>query len=203
MSYLLTGKLSSLTPYDPIEGEFSIRLDANESYYNINGEHPEIFAKALSEIKFNRYPDPYAAGVSNAFAKYYNISPEFVTAGNGSDELISIITGCFLEKGDKVITLSYDFSMYAFYPKLYELEVISFQKEADLTVDVDKLIDCCNLSGAKMLIFSNPCNPSSLGLKKAQVEKFSKTSAVWLFLTKLIWIFGRRVCLTGLQNMII
>lgn len=171
MSYSLAGKLSSLTPYDPIEGNFEVRLDANESYYNINEEYPEIFSKALSEIKFNRYPDPYADSVSKAFAEYYDIKPEYVTAGNGSDELISIITGCFLEKGDKVVTLTPDFSMYAFYPGLYELEVVSFKKENDLSADVDKLIECCNSVNAKMLIFSNPCNPTSLGITRSDVIK--------------------------------
>ena len=33
MSYLLCEKIRNLKPYDPIEGEYKIRLDANESYF--------------------------------------------------------------------------------------------------------------------------------------------------------------------------
>ena len=40
---------------------------------------------------------------------FYGISPELVTAGDGSDELISIIMSAFLQKGDKVLTLAPDF----------------------------------------------------------------------------------------------
>ena len=47
--------------------------------------------KALEETALNRYPDPYAQKVCGLFASFYGISPELVTAGDGSDELISII----------------------------------------------------------------------------------------------------------------
>ena len=32
MGYTLPAKASALTPYDPIEGTYRIRLDANESF---------------------------------------------------------------------------------------------------------------------------------------------------------------------------
>jgi len=112
--------------------------------------------------------------VIKAFAEYYGISAEMVTAGNGSDELISIITGCFLEKGDTVVTLYPDFSMYAFYSSLYELNVEIFEKPDDLSVNVDELIEFCKSKNAKALIFSNPCNPTSLGIEKADVRKILK-----------------------------
>ena len=35
-------------------------------------------------------------------------------AGNGSDEVITVVMNAFLQKGDTVVTLSPDFSMYAF-----------------------------------------------------------------------------------------
>ncbi len=43
---------------------------------------------AIDTIDFNRYPDPLAEKVVTAFADYYGINPKYVTAGNGSDELI-------------------------------------------------------------------------------------------------------------------
>ena len=171
MAYQLAKKLLSLSPYDPIEGEYEIRLDANESFFDINSEMSELFAAALAKVKFNRYPDPYSKNAVNAFAGFYNLKAEYVTAGNGSDELISIIAACFLEKGDKVVALTPDFSMYAFYSNIYELEIINIDKNFDLEIDIDGLIKTCNESGAKALMFSNPCNPTSLGINKADVLK--------------------------------
>ena len=175
MSYQLNSKLCDLKPYDPIEGDYKIRLDANESFININNILSDKISNAVEKSLINRYPDPYANGATKAFADFYNIDKKLVTAGNGSDELISIITSCFLEKGDNVVTLSNDFSMYSFYGSLYELNILRFERSKDnLTLNVDELISYCNKENAKMLIFSNPCNPTSLGLKKNEVIKIIK-----------------------------
>lgn len=166
--YKLTEKLVNLTPYDPIQGDYKIRLDANESF--INTDH-DILSKALNGTALNRYPDPFAAKLINAYSVYYGINPDLVTAGNGSDELISIITACFLQKNERVLTLAPDFSMYFFYSSLYELNVRVMKKEEDLTINVDKVIETVNKEKIRAVIFSNPCNPTSLGLDKADVEK--------------------------------
>lgn len=166
--YKLTEKLVSLTPYDPIQGDYKIRLDANESFIDTSDE---VLAKAVRGAALNRYPDPYAKRLIDAYSAFYGIDPDLVTAGNGSDELISIITACFLQKGEKVLTLAPDFSMYSFYSSLYELDVRVMKKEADLTIDVDKVIETVEKEGIRAVLFSNPCNPTSLGLAKKDVLK--------------------------------
>ena len=171
MSYKLNKKLVNLVPYDPIMGTYKIRLDANESCFDLSPELKEKINKAIAQVDFNRYPDCLAKKPIAAFSQLYGISPDLVTAGNGSDELISIITGCFFESGDTLVNVSHDFSMYGFYAQLYELNVETYQKNADLTIDADKLIAFCKEKNARGLIFSNPCNPTSLGLDRESVRK--------------------------------
>ncbi|MCR5599897.1 MAG: histidinol-phosphate aminotransferase family protein [Ruminococcus sp.] len=171
MSYKLNKKLVNLVPYDPITGHYDIRLDANESCFNLNDSLKAKIAKSISQIDFNRYPDSLSKAPTKAFAELYNIPEDYISVGNGSDELISIIEGCFFEAGDTIVNVSHDFSMYEFYAQLYEVNVATYQKEADLSIDPDKLIAFCKENGAKGLIFSNPCNPTSLGLDKDSVRK--------------------------------
>ncbi len=171
MSYKLNKKLVNLVPYDPITGHYDIRLDANESCFNLNDSLKAKIAKSISQIDFNRYPDSLSKAPTKAFAELYNIPEDYISVGNGSDELISIIEGCFFEAGDTIVNVSHDFSMYEFYAQLYEVNVATYQKEEDLTINVDKLIAFCKEKGAKGLIFSNPCNPTSLGLDRAAVRK--------------------------------
>ncbi len=170
--YNLTEKLVSLTSYDPIQGDYKIRLDANESFIDTD---TESLIKAVKGTSLNRYPDPYAKKLIKVYGELYGVDPAFITAGNGSDELISIITACFLQKNEKVLCLSPDFSMYAFYSSLYELDVKALQKEADLTVNIDKVIEKINTENIKAVIFSNPCNPTSLGISKEEVLKLIRS----------------------------
>jgi len=171
MSYKLNKKLVNLIPYDPIEGTYNIRLDANESCFNLSEELKEKICKDISQLDFNRYPDCLAEAPIKAFSELYDIPTDFVSAGNGSDELISIITSCFFESGDTIVNVANDFSMYEFYSRLYEVNVKTYQKEEDLTINPDKLIDFCKENNARGLIFSNPCNPTSIGLDKNSVKK--------------------------------
>ncbi len=171
MGYRLNKKLADLVPYDPIKGTYRIRLDANESCFNLSEQLKNRINKRISALDFNRYPDCLSKEPINAFSALYNVPTEYITAGNGSDELISIISSCFFESGDTIVTVSNDFSMYEFYAQLYELNVETYQKESDLSINADKLIAFCKEKNARGLIFSNPCNPTSLGLNRDDVRK--------------------------------
>lgn len=169
MAYELNQKIRDLKPYDPIQGTYQIRLDANESYFNLPESFWNEIDARIHATAFNRYPDPMAREVCAGFASYYGVNPDLVTAWNGSDESISVIMTSFLMRGDKVITLSEDFSMYPFYAFLAEAELVEVQKREDLTIDVENLICTAKETRASMIIFSNPCNPTSLGLKREEV----------------------------------
>ena len=171
MSYELCKKVRDLTPYDPLQGNYDLRMDANESYLSLSGELREKIAKIAAEMAFNRYPDPYAEDLCDAFGSYYNIAPKFVTAGNGSDELIGLMVGALLQKGEKIATLTPDFSMYRFYGEIYENPVVQIPKGKDMRIDPQMVIDEVKRQDAKMLIFSNPCNPTSVGLEASEVRK--------------------------------
>ncbi len=198
--YELNSKLKKLEPYDPIEGGYKIRLDANESYFNVNEQLGDKIAEEIRKISLNRYPDPMASGAVKAFAEYYNVPEKYVTAGNGSDELISIISSCFLETGDKILTLSPDFSMYAFYSSMYELKVETLPKEPSLQINIPKVIDYCNNQNIKAVIFSNPCNPTSLGVLKQDIIKLVKNVYCLVIIDEAYMDFWNQSILDEIEN---
>lgn len=168
--YGLNDKIKDLKPYEPISGNYKIRLDANESYLGMPEYISAEIAAKLLRKQLNRYPDPVALDLCGAFAKHYGLRPEHVVAGNGSDELISLLLSGFLMKGECFATLQHDFSMYRFYGDLSECRNVTIPKNADYTVDCQRVIDVCTKEHAKLLIFSNPCNPTSLGITADEVR---------------------------------
>jgi len=167
---MLSKKLKNLAPYAPYEpnvGEYRIRLDANESCFNIDGDLKSRLAEEFLRLDYNVYPDPYAVAATEAFAGFYDFNPKYAVAGNGSDEIIGNIINLFTD--GKICILSDDFSMYKIYAQLFGKDVKVFQKNADLTVDTEKLSVFCQ--DVSLLIFSNPCNPTSLGIEREQIRK--------------------------------
>jgi len=168
----LPEKLINLQPYNPVSGDFKARLNANESF--IEQDNEWIFSQ-LKNVDLNRYPDPYAKKTCAAFGELYGVNPDNVTAGNGSDELISIIVSCFLDKGDKVLCFEPDFSMYFFYPKLYELDINIIRKSSDFTFNIDGAVEFCKENSIKCILLSNPCNPTSIGISGSEIERLVKS----------------------------
>lgn len=65
--------------------------------------------------------------------------------------------------------------MYRFYGELAECERVLIPKRDDLTIDVDEVIRSVNQTAGGMLLFSNPCNPTSLGLKRDEVRRLVRS----------------------------
>ncbi len=200
MAYQLNEKVKSLKPYDPICGDYKIRLDANESFIFPSQSMKEEIAQVISNFEFNRYPNSLATDVCEKFAKLYNIPQELVVAGNGSDEIISIIMTAFLQKGDKIITLSPDFSMYKFYSSLVECECFEFSKDENFNVDFNKLVDTISREKARMVIFSNPCNPTSVGFKKEDILNLVENTDALVVLDEAYMDFWNQSLLSNVQD---
>lgn len=173
--YRLNEKIRNRKPYDPVVGNCRIRLDANESFLPLPDAIRAKIAEAVSELPYNRYPDPDASELCESFARFYGADPALVTAGNGSDELISVLIGAFLQKGEPVLTLVPDFSMYRLYAELYEARCVEFRKRDDSRIDTDAVIDAVKRDGVKLLIFSNPCNPTAVGLAREEVRRLVRS----------------------------
>lgn len=171
MKYQLPEKIRNLKPYDPIEGEYRIRLDANESFFNLNQIQLKNLEQKLESLHYNRYPDPYAKKLCQAFGEYYGIDPQLVTAGNGSDELIGLLCGAFCGPNDRAAVLEQDFSIYRIDCGIYGVPCQVIPKREDLTIDVEETIRFVQENNITVLIFSNPCNPTSLGLTREEVRK--------------------------------
>ncbi len=195
--FQLNEKVKNLTPYEPISGKYEIRLDANESFLKFPQEIENEMVEALKNTAFNRYPDPMATKLVDGFSKYFNVNPECVTAGNGSDEIISVITNAFLQKGDKILTLEPDFSMYRFYAEIAECECVKYQKDENLDVNIDDVIALAKKENVRIVIFSNPCNPTSRIITKEDIRKLINNTDALVVLDEAYMDFAEDESLLG------
>ncbi len=171
----LPEKVNRLEEYKPNEAIYPIRLDANESPYLPSDELLAEFAEITKSALYNRYPDPMASDLISAFSRVYGVDPECVAAGNGSDELISILYSSFMNKGDKVMMLAPDFSMYSFYDGISETELVKYKKPSMMYIDFEAAAKLANDNNVKLVIFSNPCNPTGVVYEREAIVSFVKS----------------------------
>lgn len=171
MSYQFNDKLKNLKPFQPTAGEFKFRMNANESHFNLADTFAGRFASVVANLDFNRYPDPNAVKLCETFANRHTLNPKNVVAGNGTDEIIGVIVASFLQKGETLLMLEPDFVLGGVYERLYECKVEKLCKDESFLADPEEVLKKLRETGARLLIFSNPCNPTSVGLSREAVLK--------------------------------
>lgn len=168
MKYQIPENIRTLVPYEPVTPDFRVRLDANESFLKPPASLISQFQQALTTLDWNRYPDASATALCEAFGRYYRVDPKAVVAFDGSDEVLALMSATF-HTGGKLAVFAEDFSMYRQYAQTYGASCIVLPKEPDLTIQVDRVLQQIRDEGITALLFSNPCNPTSLGLPKREV----------------------------------
>lgn len=144
------------------------KLGSNENPY---GPSPNVSAIFRSPEKLiNLYPDSSGSVLRDVLGKHFETSCEQVILGNGSEELLSVISRTFLRHDDRVVTLYPSFPLHEDYAKLMGADVEQIAVNEHLEIDVDALIQAVS-KPARMLIFANPMNPVGAWLSPKNLVK--------------------------------
>ncbi len=165
----ISDKLAGIPAYNPGDATCEVVLNANESFLAPSETLQAALLDVYKNAKLNRYPDPLATDLCQRFADYYDLKDASIVCGNGSDELIQLLYSCLVAAGDKVLTLQPDFSMYGHYAMMGLVEEVTWQKGKGYTIDVDDVLTCAKENDVAMILFSNPCNPTGIGLSRVEV----------------------------------
>ena len=155
---------------EQIQGQY-IRLNANESNSIFSKGEILDMLLSLQLDNFNRYPDTSTKELRKAYGKFIGYSYKNILAGNGSDQLIGVVISSYINKGDKILTLQPDFSMYDFYVSLNEGQLVKLDIGKKGKFAVKDLIALGKKESPKMIIFSNPNNPTGEVVSIELLEK--------------------------------
>jgi len=133
-----------------------IKLDANENPY---GCSPRV-RQALCQYPYlNIYPDSNQTELRESLAQYASLAPEYLVAGNGSDELIDLLLRLFLDIGDEVIVNVPTFDMYRFSTEVCRGKVVNVLRDKNFEVDV-AAIKAVVTARTRMIFVTSPNNPT-------------------------------------------
>lgn len=110
---LIRPEIRSFIPYNANQRPYKIKLDANESPFNLPLEVRKKLADfILKDPKLNLYPDTDSIELRKAIGEYWEVPKEGIIVGTGSDQLIQVIANVFIGIEDKVLYPVPSFSMY-------------------------------------------------------------------------------------------
>lgn len=137
---------------------------------------PQETLENLDVNQLSFYGDNTYSELIEKYAAYLGVNPKQVTVGVGSDHLIHMIVSTFMEKDDTFLTVNPDFFMYETYNHMHgsRFETIDLEAKNDtLVLPVEKLLARAEEVKAKIIMLSNPNNPSSVAHSLEDLEKLA------------------------------
>jgi histidinol-phosphate aminotransferase len=87
-----------------------VKLASNE---NPRGPGPKVLAAiATAAADITRYPDGNGFALRSALASRLDVAPECLVLGNGSNDVLELVTQAFLTPGDEAIYAQHAFAVY-------------------------------------------------------------------------------------------
>ncbi len=175
---LVSKEIEKLTPYPPgkpieeLEREYgiqgSVKLASNE---NALGPSP----KAVDAIKnsldgLHRYPDGSGYYLKESLAKFYDLNPENLIIGNGSNEIIELIFRTFLLPGDEVVVARPTFVVYELVAQASRGTSVVVPLK-DMLYDLESMLKKIT-PRTRFVFIANPNNPTGTIIKKNAFESF-------------------------------
>lgn len=192
MSKFLSKNYEKLVPYTPGEqvNEKVIKLNTNESPFPPSPKVKAVLSEAVID-KLNLYSDPELKELRAAIAEQFDVTPDMVFCGNGSDDVLAFAIMGFCGAGGKLCCPEISYGFYPVYADIFGVELEQIPLKEDLSIDVNDYI-----GKGKNIVIANPNAPTGLLIPFEDVERIVASNPDNLVIMDEAYIaFGGKSCM--------
>ena len=167
----------ALSRYDVPDASGFIKLDAMEDPYPLPGELADALGAALSRVPIHRYPDSDGRAVKDALRRALSLPADAgMLLGNGSDELIQIITSAVARRDAGVLAPEPSFVMYRRNALMAQAPFEAVALRSDFSLDVEAMLAAIERTRPALVFVANPNNPTGNLFAAADVERIVRAA---------------------------
>lgn len=162
-----------VVPYTPGEQPKSkniIKLNTNENPYP---PAPGV-ERALREIdvqEFRKYPDAETRPLVDVLAEYYQVKPEQVFVGVGSDDVLAMSFLTFFNSGKPILFPDITYSFYDVWADLFKIPYACQPLDDEFHIRVEDYKKDCG-----GIVIPNPNAPTGVEMDLSQIEEILKSN---------------------------
>jgi histidinol-phosphate aminotransferase len=145
-----------------------IKLASNENPFGVPESAKQAMADAVAEL--GRYPDANGFDLKGALSKRYDVPADWITLGNGSNDILEIAAHALVERGQSIVYSQYSFAIYALAAQGVGAQHIVTPAKAyghDLAAMLAAIRD-----DTRLVFIANPNNPTGTFIPAAEIEDF-------------------------------
>ena len=142
-----------------------VKLNTNENPYPPSPHVFEAIRVALTGDRLRKYPDPSGSHFRRTAGNVLGIDPESILIGNGSDDLLTILTRSFVPEHGLIVSPTPSYILYRSLADIQgsRFETVPFEKDWSLP-------KVWPIPQANLLFLANPNSPSGTILSPSQIR---------------------------------
>ncbi|CAN5320118.1 histidinol-phosphate transaminase [soil metagenome] len=149
-----------------------IKLASNENPLGMPESAKQAMLAAVAVADIARYPDSNGFELKAAITAKYNVPSEWITLGNGSNDILELAAHAFVQPGQSTIFAQYSFVVYALASQAVGARAIVVPAKHfghDLAAMAQAITP-----DTRLVFLANPNNPTGTFVPAAEVEDFLK-----------------------------
>jgi histidinol-phosphate aminotransferase len=160
---LVRPEILALKAYHVPASEGMVKLDAMENPYALPAALRRELAEVLSRVDLNRYPDPAAPKLRELIARKMRVPRGMeVLLGNGSDDLIQIVTMSLARPGAVMMYPGPTFVMYAMNATFCGMRAVAAGLRDDFSFDQKNFLRTMREHKPALIYIAYPNNPTGV-----------------------------------------
>jgi histidinol-phosphate aminotransferase len=156
-----------------------IKMNQNESPYDIPLEIKTQILKRMKCAFWNRYPVARRSTLFDALSQYTGHPKDGIVIGNGSNEMIQTVFSAACNAGDRVVMVKPGFAIYPRVAVIQGLVCDEIPLLDDFSFDIQTILE--HAQQAKLVIVASPNVPTGIALSTEDLEAIGrKTRGVFV-----------------------
>lgn len=143
-----------------------LKLNTNENPYPPSPTVFEAVRAALTPERLRKYPDPMGQAFRESAGRVLGVDPDGILIGNGSDDILTILTRAFVPEGGLIVSPTPSYTLYRTLADIQgcRFETVPFTEEWGLP-------DPWPFPDAHLTFVPNPNSPSSTVLPPGDLQR--------------------------------
>ncbi|MFO0800303.1 MAG: histidinol-phosphate transaminase [Gemmataceae bacterium] len=163
--------MAGYVPGEQLNDPAVVKLNTNENPYPPGPRVFEAVQAALTGDRLRKYPEPLGDTFRRAAGRVLNVDPDSILIGNGSDDILTILTRAFVPEGGLVLAPT---PSYVLYKSLAQIQGARFET---VPFTPDWQLPRAWPAGGNLSFLPNPNSPSGTVVTLAEVERVAAAVA--------------------------
>lgn len=170
-----------LSPYGVSGHPAKVKLNQNESPFDIPTALKQEIIEEFVRINWNRYPHVFSTALPERLAELYGLPVDSFIVANGSNELIYTVALSIVQEGTEVLIPQPTFYFFEKIVTVLGGKVLKVYADDDFNFDKSRILETARSIKSGLIIMSSPNNPTGKSVSAEFIAQLVEaTSAVVL-----------------------